>query len=225
MSKFLTLSLSCVILVGCSVVRKSPTWNRVVNTPRVTADSENRSLAFAGELHAELHQMRVPHKVVTYDYPYHSKYDGKGTAQRTSVIYRDDASPKYPWWIMDERLKRPVWLPSETVQNQVSFFLRRPATIVTLRDYTESGEKIVAPVERPRKQAVTRIQRESEPAPRVVVKPAAVRPVLAKPAAVKPVIAKPDRVEPEVEAPATPEAPKRSLFRPAGVPLRPLFSN
>ena len=154
--------------------------------------------------------MSVPHKVVTYDYPFRSKYDGEGTAQRTSVIYRDDASPKYPWWIMDERLKRPVWLPSETVQKQVSFFLRRPATIVTLRDYTESGEKMVAPVEPPRKRAVTRIQRVSEPAPR---------------AAVKPVMAKPVEVKPAVEAPNAVEAPKRSLFRPAGVPLRPLFSN
>ena len=210
MSKFLTLSLSCVILVGCSVVRKSPTWSRVVNTPRVSADSENRSSAFAGELHAELHQMLVPHKVVTYDYPFRSKYDGEGTAQRTSVIYRDDASPKYPWWIMDERLKRPVWLPSETVQKQVSFFLRRPATIVTLRDYTESGEKMVAPVEPARKSAVTRIQRVSKPAPR---------------AAVKPVMAKPVEVKPAAEAQPAGEAPKRSLFRPAGVPLRPLFSN
>lgn len=200
MSKFLTLSLSCVILAGCSVVRKSPTWSRVVNTPRVAADSENRSSAYAGGLHAELHQLRVPHKVVTYDYPFRSKYDGQGTAQRTSVIYRDDASPKYPWWIMDERLKRPVWLPSETVQKQVSFFLRRPATIVTLRDYTESGEKVVAPVERPRKLAVTRIQRVSEPVRRVTVSPS-------------------------VDSSSQMEAPKRALFRPAGVPLRPLFSN
>lgn len=154
--------------------------------------------------------MRVPHKVVTYNYPYRSKYDGEGTAQRTSVIYRDDASPKYPWWIMDERLKRPVWLPSETVQKQVSFFLRRSATVVTLRDYTESGEKMVAPVERPRKMAVTRIQRVAEPT---------------RPVAVKPVMAKPVPVEPAVEAQPGTEAPKRSLFRPAGVPLRPLFSN
>lgn len=136
---------ACLLIAGCAG-QKSATWERVVNAPRKTAPTGNRSAVYADGLHDELAKARVPHKVVTYNYQYRSKYDGAGTAQRTSVIYCDKSSGENPCWIMDEMLKRPVWLPSQPVQQQISFFLRRPANVVTLREYCTNDGKAVAPV-------------------------------------------------------------------------------
>jgi hypothetical protein len=147
MTKSFTIIVSCIFVAGCAAGRKSVVWQQVIDSPRVSSGKGNASEAYSSALHSTLQKARVPHKVVTYNYPFRSKFDGAGTAQRTSVIYRDASSPEYPWWLMDERLTRPVWLPSESVQRQVSFFLRRPAKVVTLREYSVDSGKSVAPVE------------------------------------------------------------------------------
>lgn len=144
MTKTFSIFAACTIVAGCAVQRKSPVWQQVVDAPRVSPSGANTSDAYAKNLHATLQKAGVPHKVVTYNYPFSSKFDGAGTAQRTSVIYRDPSSPAYPWWIMDERLSRPIWLPTESVQHQVNFFLRRPVQVVTLREYGEADGKSVA---------------------------------------------------------------------------------
>ena len=146
MIKTISIFTACLFLTGCAA-QKSSTWERVMNAPRQTSFTGNRSAVYADGLHTELTNARVPHKVVTYNYPFHSKFDGAGTAQRTSVIYRDESSPDYPWWLMDELLRRPMWLPTEPVQQQVNFFLRRPVKVVTLRDYSGTDGKSVAGAE------------------------------------------------------------------------------
>jgi hypothetical protein len=153
MTKTFTIFASCMILSGCAVQRKSTVWQQVIDAPRVAPSGPNTSEAYSKNLHETLQKAGVPHKVVTYNYPFSSKFDGNGTAQRTSVIYRDVNSPAYPWWIVDERLSRPVWLPTESVERQVNFFLRRPAQVVTLREYGAGDAKAVAAAE-PKRRAV-----------------------------------------------------------------------
>lgn len=147
MIKLITFSAVTVLLAGCSGLQKSEVWNRVVNAPRTTSGKGDRSSNYAGGLHSELMKAQVPHKVVTYRYPFSSKLYGHGTAERTSVIYRDDRSASNPWWLMDEQLSRPLWLPNLTVERQVNFFLRRPATVVSLREYMTGDSKAVVPIQ------------------------------------------------------------------------------
>lgn len=168
MTKILSIFAACAIVAGCAVQRKSPVWQRVVDAPRPSPSGANTSETYAKSLHATLEKAGVQHKVVTYNYPFHSKFDGHGTAQRTSVIYRDGNSPDYPWWIMDERLSRPIWLPTESVEKQVNFFLRRPAQVVTIRQYGAGDGKTVAStvkqVERTGRVApTTRVQAVEDP--------------------------------------------------------------
>ncbi len=147
MIKLITLSAVAIVVAGCSGLEKSGVWNRVVNAPRTSSGKGDRSSNYAGGLHSELMKAHVPHKVVTYRYPFSSKLHGHGTAERTSVIYRDDRSALNPWWLMDEQLSRPLWLPNTTVERQVRFFLRRPATVVSLREYMSGGGKTVVPIQ------------------------------------------------------------------------------
>ena len=240
MLKSLTTITSCLIVSGCSVVSTSATWERVVNAPRTITGTGTRSAAYAEGLHAELQRGNIAHKVVTYNYPFYSKFDGKGTAQRTSVIYSDAESQDNPWWLMDERLMRPVRLPTLPVDRQVSFFLRRPVTVVTLREYAGGSGKAVAPIEEAsKKAAITHI----ETAPPLQVSPVTppkkpAIPRIERSEKVEPtgpwllerwfqkirVYLTPKKVETTPPMPAVGEGPaKRPLFRPAGVPLRPFF--
>lgn len=212
MIKAFTIILSSLVVVGCTLGRTSKTWERVVHAPRPSPASKDRPGEYADALHAELERAKVPHKVVTYNYPFYSKFDGHGTAERTSVIYRDVASPRYPWWLMDANLSRPIWLPSQSVQQQVSFFLRRPSTVVTLREYMSEDGKSLPAVER---KAV-------KPAPRVRSEPVAEKRVVRK-AASSPVMERSERVTVPPAPVDVPMAAPRPLFRPAGVPLRPLW--
>jgi len=147
MVKTVAFCFVVVVASGCSGVKKGAVWNRVVNAPRATSGEGDRSSIYARGLHSELEKARIPHKVVTYQYPFSSKLYGTGTAERTSVIYRDDRSAAHPWWLMDEQLSRPLWLPTVEVGRQVSFFLRRPATIVSLREYAHTDGKAFVPIQ------------------------------------------------------------------------------
>ena len=205
---------ACLLIAGCAG-QKSATWERVVNAPRTTSPTGNRSAVYAGGLHAELTKARVPHKVVTYNYPFRSKFDGAGTAQRTSVIYCDKSSGANPCWLMDEMLMRPVWLPTQPVPQQISFFLRRPAKVVTLREYCTNDGKAVAPEER--KSQIAAVD-----AP--VMETQVNKPWLVVRTWKKVVAYFTPQAEP-VAQPEISEGPtKRPLFRPAGVKLRPLFA-
>ncbi len=213
MIKAFTIILSSLVVVGCTLGRTSKTWERVVHAPRPSSASKDRPGEYADALHAELERAKVPHKVVTYNYPFYSKFDGHGTAERTSVIYRDVASPRYPWWLMDANLSRPIWLPSQSVQQQVSFFLRRPSTVVTLREYMNEDGRSLADGERKAMRPVATVHSEPVAHKRV-----------ARKAAPSPTV---ERGEPLSVPPApviVPIAAPRPLFRPAGVPLRPLWS-
>jgi hypothetical protein len=72
----------------------------------------------------------VPHRVVRYRYSYNSRFDGIGDAERSALLYYDKTTTRYPWWLTDDRVARPVWVPSLPIDRQVAFYLRRPVKIV-----------------------------------------------------------------------------------------------
>jgi hypothetical protein len=114
-----------------------------------TRDSGDPSAAYAEHLSGVLKTAHVQHKIVTYEYRYHTAFREEAIGTRTAVIYRDDKNPNNPWWLMDDQLFNPVWLPGEDENRQVSFYLHRPATVVSTKTIDDSDGKrsIAAPDE------------------------------------------------------------------------------
>jgi len=125
----------CLLLTGCHAPRHSRTWEIVRSTRHPGPGKAKPSAAYAGELHHALQKSGVEHKVVTFKFRYSSRLTLNATGEETAVIYRDDATPAQPWWIMAEQLWRPMWLPTQPVAAQVSLFVRRPATVVKVEDF------------------------------------------------------------------------------------------
>jgi hypothetical protein len=132
-------SLLVVTLCGCQVFRRSETWAKVTDVRVDTRGSHDPSSAYADELHRTLANDRVEHKVVTYQYRYTTRLREEAVATRTAVIYKDQNTPGYPWWLMDDRTGKPVWLPNGDVQKQVQFYLRGRAEVVELREFATDG--------------------------------------------------------------------------------------
>ena len=147
MQKSISLSLAvCLTLTGCSVFKKSKTWEKVTQAkPDVRAEADP-SKAYASQLHRDLAKDNVEHKVVTYQYRYKTRLREDAVGVRTAIVYKDNTNPANPWWIMDERLGKPVWLPNGQLDKQVAFYLRRDAEIVEQHDFTtgEGGSPAIA---------------------------------------------------------------------------------
>ena len=134
---------ACVILTGCS--QPSSPW-RTARAVRVdTRDSDDPSAAYAEHLSGVLKTAHVEHKIVTYEYRYRTALREEAIGTRTAVIYRDDKNPNNPWWLMDESLSKPVWLPGEDENRQVSFYMQKPATVVSTTTIGgEDGKRVIA---------------------------------------------------------------------------------
>ena len=131
MSKTISIAVSaCLVLTGCQMFRKSPTWDKAVHTRIALPVEGDSSKQYADGLHREFKADRVEHKVVTYQYRYSSRLRDDATAERTAVIYRDETNPKYPWWLKDETSNRPVWLPNGSVEQQLRFYIGRDVEII-----------------------------------------------------------------------------------------------
>lgn len=169
-----TLTAGITLLLAACHSTKTDTWQKVVSAPHSIGDDKDRSRAYAAELHTTLLRAGIAHKVVTFQFKYSSRYTINGTVERTAIIYSDPAESKHPYWVMDDHLTTPVWLPEESVERQMDFYLRRPTTIVSVSDFPAGDDKAVKPLEKThgRKAAVSRIQ----PA-----KPAATAPPKTKP--------------------------------------------
>lgn len=140
MQKPLCFALAlCLTLNGCGVFRRSETW-ALVRGVRVDARGEaDPSQAYAAELSARLAAANVEHKVVTYQFRYRTHLREEAIGTRTAVVYRDETRPANPWWLMEERLYQPVWLPSTDLDRQISFYLRDRAEVVETRDIPGGG--------------------------------------------------------------------------------------
>jgi hypothetical protein len=187
MQKSFVLTAGLILaLSGCQ--SKSPIWQKVVETSHATGDAEDGPRAYAGELHRVLTEAAVPHKVVTFEFGYRGTFDPFLTAHRTAVIYRDSASTKHPWWIMDGTLDRPVWLPTASVERQVSFYVRRPAKVLEVNDFAGFDDKDIRPDE-PRRRPVATSRIEPVQPTTTIVAPRASHPVViehTEPAAPRP---------------------------------------
>jgi hypothetical protein len=131
---FLLLALT-LTLAGCTVFRKSPTWEAVMRTRPRVAEAADPSATYADHLHRQLAARGVEHRIVTYEFGYFTRQHEEAIGSRTAVIYRDDTHPVHPWWLTDERQSRPRWLPNGSVEKQVSFFARGDVKIVQQRHY------------------------------------------------------------------------------------------
>ena len=107
MQKSFPLSLAvCLILAGCS--NPSSPWSTVRAVRVDTRDSSDPSATYAEHLSDTLKAAKVEHKIVTYEYRYRTALREEAVGTRTAVIYRDDSDPRNPWWLMDERVSKPV---------------------------------------------------------------------------------------------------------------------
>ena len=226
MQKPLALSIAaCLGLSGCSVFEKSETWNEAVRVrPGETTRDPDPSNAYAAKLHSAFTARGTEHKVVVYQYRYTTRLREEAIGTRTAVIYRDNATPSNPWWLKDDRLNTPVWLPNGDLNKQVSFYIRRKAEVLETQDYPSggsSGKTAVAfakpapalrPFHRAQSEKVeTKVAAvKKAPVVAVALKPApAPAPAPARVAVQKPVNVKPRE---KVKAPATvkAEAPKKA---------------
>src|SRR5215213_2792355 len=117
MQKTNLLSLAaCLTLAGCS--QSSSHWNTVRSVRVDTRDAEDASAAYAEHLSGVLKSANVQHKIVTYEYRYRTALREEAVGTRSAVLYRDETNPRNPWWLSDERLSKPVWLPGEDETHQ-----------------------------------------------------------------------------------------------------------
>lgn len=139
----LTLAV-CLTLAACEGSKQKSTWQKVTETkPDKVAASADRGEAYTAKLHKVLAAEKVEHKVVTYQYRYQTRMREEAVGTHQAVLYKDNSDPRNPWWLMDERLGKPVWLPGEDVSKQVEFYLRRTAQVVEQKEFTGGEAPVV----------------------------------------------------------------------------------
>jgi hypothetical protein len=167
-----------LVLCGCSVFRRSATWDSVVSSRSHYSESGSAKDNYVNHLHQVLQGLGVEHKVVTYQFSYHNAYHEEAVGTVTAVIYRDETTGANPWWIMDEYHHVPVWLPNWSVDAQLQFFIRRPAEVISIKEYAGSAapqsrvtrrgpaaERSVAHSSKPRKFRTTFVGSEAKARP------------------------------------------------------------
>jgi hypothetical protein len=128
----------CLLLslafAGCESGRNPSVWN-TVRTSRIDArNAANPSDEYARHLAGVLRASHVDCKVVAYEYRYRTYAGDEAIATRTAVIYRQ-GDGRDPWWLMEDRLRTPVWVPGDDLEHQISFYLHRQATIVSVNGH------------------------------------------------------------------------------------------
>ena len=130
----------CLLLAGCAVCRRSDTWARVTEVRRNACCQAD----YLPAVHRELSARGVPHKMVTYNYPFSDRRHVRVDGTCTAIVYRDEIDPAHPWWLTDERMTMPVWLPNGDLGEQVTFYARGPAEIVTVKHFGSDGKSSIA---------------------------------------------------------------------------------
>ena len=135
-------------MTGCQSFRTSPIWKKIVHARIDLPRDGDTSKRYASGLHRELTAAGIEHKVVTYQYRYHTRLRDEVTTERTAVIYRDDTKVKYPWWLKDQSSNRPVWLPNGSVEQQLRFYIGREVQVVETGHETGGDGKEIIHVHR-----------------------------------------------------------------------------
>jgi hypothetical protein len=150
------MGLISMALSGCGMFKSSEAWETVMNTKIPGRGDPAQSDAYARQLQHVLAAKGIESKIVTFRYSVNSRgvnvrSDGKsvvtGLSEFSVLLYRNDTTPDNPWWMMDNALSAPVWLPNGTLEQQLRFAGRRPLEIVAVRD--SSGASAVAASQRP----------------------------------------------------------------------------
>jgi hypothetical protein len=131
------LFLALTVCLGISGCTTSQTWEKVTRTrPDSNDGSPESSAAYATKLHRVLKDSSVDHKVVAYQYHYTTGFFGEDIDEsHTAVIYKDDTNPNNPWWLMEEQLAKPVWVPGDHPESQVAFFTHHQVQVVNEKDF------------------------------------------------------------------------------------------
>ena len=120
--------LACVmlfLLAGCGMFRRSSTWDAIEHAPIASRGDSAESEAYAQHLHALLSEKGIESKVIHFRYRVLGRWGVPGSITQSAVIYRNEATPEFPWWFMDNVRTSPLWLPNGTVQEQVRFAEKR----------------------------------------------------------------------------------------------------
>lgn len=143
-----------LLLCGCSVFQRSPTWESVVDSRTQYSGSgvEGAKDSYLNHLHQVLTSAGVEHKFVEYQYHYYNVYREASVESATAILYRDATTPSHPWWIMDEYHHVPVWLPNWELKAQLEFFAKHKCDVVAVKDFAGHADA---------KQQVARVEKSS----------------------------------------------------------------
>lgn len=169
-----------LVLAACQATKPKTTWQTVIQTrPDSVASAADLPQAYTDQLHRVLTQKKVEHKVVTYQYRYQTPLRDEAVGTQTVVLYKDDSNPRNPWWLMDERLAKPIWLPGQDVNRQVAFYSRRKVQVVEQKEFSggasEAAPAMIAkqsPVVPADEPAITRIAKVTPAEPKPFIRPA-----------------------------------------------------
>jgi hypothetical protein len=154
-------------LTGCALLHRSPTWDAVVKSRSHYSDAAAASAkdGYLQHLHRVLSDAGVEHKIVTYQIHFHNVYREEAVDTATAILYRDETTPRDPWWVMDEYHNVPVWLPSWALDAQLEFFTKQEVTVISVKEYAGGGahqprvsgqprspRRLIASVSKPHKQ-------------------------------------------------------------------------
>jgi hypothetical protein len=186
MNKPCSITLAaCLALTACNGSKQKSTWQKVRETkPDKVQASADPNEAYTRKLNKVLNENKVEHKVVTYQYRYKTRMREDAVGTHSAIIYKDNSDPENPWWLVNERTGKPIWLPGQDVNKQVSFYLRRKAEVTDEKVFSggepQSTETMVAkhtppqPVVPDASADFTRIAKvKKQPAPRRAPAPTA----------------------------------------------------
>jgi hypothetical protein len=140
MQKLAPFSLILFLAFGsCQMLKRSGPWETVENLHVQIPPGSDPSSAYAAELHRALLRDGVPHRVVSYSYVDSQRFE-LPAGSHTAVIYEDHTSAGSPYWLMDDQLSRPLWLPDGDLEKQLRFYIRGKSVVgITSKDYPANG--------------------------------------------------------------------------------------
>ena len=112
-SRFPSRPRRSLCLAGCSIFQTSPTWDNSVSRSR-NIPADGGSTTYVERHHRSLAaDAGIEHKIVIYQFRYHPAYREDAAGSGTAILYRDDHTPRFPWWVMDEYGTCPSGSPTE----------------------------------------------------------------------------------------------------------------
>ena len=120
--------------------------------------------SYLNRLHQVLTNAGVEHKLVTYQFHYHNAHWEEAVESATAILYRDDTTPRNPWWVMDEYHHVPVWLPNWELDAQLEFFNKRPVEVISVKDFAghAASEPRVAKKDKTQRRTIVHTPREKK---------------------------------------------------------------